>query len=303
MQDNKFKSGFVAIVGRPNVGKSTLMNNLIGKKVAIMSDKPQTTRNKITGVLTRPELQIVFIDTPGIHKPKTKLGEVMVGLAARSLKEVDLILYIVDSTAAIGKGDAMINETLNNAKLPIIIALNKIDSLNQQQILEKHVDWQGTGVSDTIIPISALESINLEKLIEVIGSHLEEGPQYYPDDMITDQPENMVVAEIIREKVLHLTRDEIPHSTAVVLDAMEERDNDIMYIDAIIYIERDSQKGIIIGKGGSMLKNIGQSAREEIEGLLNTKVFLDIRVKVKKNWRKEASHLKNMGYDTRFLKD
>ncbi|KUO51440.1 MAG: GTPase Era [Desulfitibacter sp. BRH_c19] len=303
MQDKKFKSGFVAIVGRPNVGKSTLMNNLIGKKIAIMSDKPQTTRNKITGVFTRPELQIVFIDTPGIHKPKTKLGEVMVGLTARSLKEVDLILYLVDSTAKIGKGDALINETLSNSKLPIIIALNKIDSLEKQQILEKHLEWQATGVSDTIIPISALENINLEKVIEVIGGHLEEGPQYYPDDMITDQPENMVVAEIIREKVLHLTRDEIPHSTAVVLDAMEERQNNMMYLDAIIYIERDSQKGIIIGKGGSMLKNIGQTAREEIEGLLNTRVYLDIRVKVKKNWRKEASHLKNMGYDTRFLKD
>lgn len=303
MQEKRIKSGFVAIVGRPNVGKSTLMNKLIGKKVAIMSDKPQTTRNKITGVLTRPELQIIFIDTPGIHKPKTKLGEVMVELTARSLKEVDLILYMVDSTAKIGKGDTSINETLANSKLPIIIALNKIDNLKQQEILEKHLDWQATGVSDIIIPISALADINLEKVIEVIGNHLEEGPQYYPDDMITDQPENMVVAEIIREKVLHLTRDEIPHSTAVVLDAMEERENNMMYIEAIIYLERESQKGIIIGKGGSMLKNIGQNAREEIEGLLNTKVFLDIRVKVKKDWRKKASHLKNMGYDTRFLKD
>ncbi|WP_028307592.1 GTPase Era [Desulfitibacter alkalitolerans] len=303
MHHKKMKSGFVAIVGRPNVGKSTLMNALIGKKVAIMSDKPQTTRNKITGVMTRPELQVIFIDTPGIHKPKTKLGEVMVGLTERSLKEVDLILYIVDAGAEIGRGDDFINQILINSKLPIIIALNKIDNLKEEEILGKILNWQSTGVSDLIIPISALKSINLERLVEVLGNHLEEGPQYYPEDMVTDQPENMVVAEIIREKVLHLTRDEIPHSTAVVLDAMEERDNNMIYIDAIIYLERDSQKGIVIGKGGAMLKQIGQSAREEIEGLLNAKIYLDIRVKVKKNWRKEASHLKNMGYDISLLQN
>jgi len=303
MDHKKIKSGFVAIVGRPNVGKSTLMNALIGKKVAIMSDKPQTTRNKITGVMTKPGLQVVFIDTPGIHKPKTKLGEVMVGLTERSLKEVDFILYIVDATAEIGEGDGFINQTLMNSKLPIIIALNKIDNLKEQEILEKVLSWQVIGVSETMIPISALQNINLDKLVEVIRNHLEEGPQYYPEDMVTDQPENMVVAEIIREKVLHLTRDEIPHSTAVVLDAMEERENDLIYIDAIIYLERDSQKGIVIGKGGAMLKQIGQLAREEIEGLLNAKVYLDIRVKVKKNWRKEVRYLQNMGYDTKLLKD
>lgn len=303
MHHKKMKSGFVAIVGRPNVGKSTLMNTLIGKKVAIMSDKPQTTRNKITGVMTRPELQVIFIDTPGIHKPKTKLGEVMVGLTERSLKEVDLILYIVDAGAEIGRGDDFINQILINSKLPIIIAVNKIDNLREQEILEKTVKWQSTGVSETIIPISALKSINLERLVEVLENHLEEGPQYYPEDMVTDQPENMVVAEIIREKVLHLTRDEIPHSTAVVLDAMEERDNNMIYIDAIIYLERDSQKGIVIGKGGTMLKQIGQLAREEIEGLLNAKIYLDIRVKVKKNWRKEVSYLKKMGYDISLLQD
>ncbi|MBS3970395.1 MAG: GTPase Era [Clostridia bacterium] len=303
MHHKKMKSGFVAIAGRPNVGKSTLMNALIGKKVAIMSDKPQTTRNKITGVMTRPELQVVFIDTPGIHKPKTKLGEVMVGLTERSLKEVDLILYIVDAAAEIGRGDDFINQILINSKLPIIIALNKIDNLKEQEILEKTVKWQSTGVSETIVPISALKSINLERLVEVLGNHLEEGPQYYPEDMVTDQPENMVVAEIIREKILHLTREEIPHSTAVVLDAMEERENNVIYIDAIIYLERDSQKGIVIGKGGTMLKQIGQFAREEIEGLLNARIYLDLRVKVKKNWRKEASHLKKMGYDISLLQD
>ena len=299
MQQKKMKSGFVAIVGRPNVGKSTLMNVLIGKKVAIMSDKPQTTRNKITGVMTRPNLQVVFIDTPGIHKPKTKLGEVMVGLTEKSLKEVDLILYIIDAPAEIGKGDDFINQTLINSKLPVIIALNKIDNLKEQETLEKIHSWQSTGVSDTIVPISALKSINLDKLVETIESYLEEGPQYYPEDMTTDQPENMVVAEIIREKILHLTKDEIPHSTAVVLDAMEERENNLIYIEAIIYVERDSQKGIVIGKGGAMLKQVGQLAREEIEGLLNAKVYLDIRVKVKKNWRKDGRHLKNMGYDVK----
>lgn len=303
MQYKKIKSGFIAIVGRPNVGKSTLMNALIGKKVAIMSDKPQTTRNKITGVMTRPGLQVIFIDTPGIHKPKTKLGEVMVGLTERSLKEVDLILYIVDATAEIGRGDQFINEILINSKLPIIIALNKIDSLKEEEVQEKIKNWQSINVSETIIPISALNGINLEKLVKVIESYLEEGPQYFPEDMVTDQPENMVIAEIIREKVLHLTRDEIPHSTAVVLDAMEERENNMIYIEAIIYLERDSQKGIIIGKGGTMLKQIGQLAREEIEGLLNARVYLDLRVKVKKNWRKEVSHLKKMGYDISLLRD
>jgi GTP-binding protein Era len=209
----------------------------------------------------------------------------------------------VDAAAEIGRGDDFINQILINSKLPIIIALNKIDNLKEQEILEKTVKWQSTGVSETIVPISALKSINLERLVEVLGNHLEEGPQYYPEDMVTDQPENMVVAEIIREKILHLTREEIPHSTAVVLDAMEERENNVIYIDAIIYLERDSQKGIVIGKGGTMLKQIGQFAREEIEGLLNARIYLDLRVKVKKNWRKEASHLKKMGYDISLLQD
>lgn len=302
MQEKKFKSGFVAIVGRPNVGKSTLMNNLIGRKIAITSDKPQTTRNKITGVLTRDEFQIVFIDTPGIHKPKTILGEVMAGLTERSLQEVDLILYIVDGTAEIGRGDGIINATLQKSTLPVIIALNKIDGLQEQDILDKELEWRSTEVSDTVIPISALKSINLEQLVKILEGYLEEGPKYYPDEMVTDQPENLVVAEIIREKVLYLTREEIPHSTAVVVDAMEERDNNLLYINAIIYIERDSQKGIVIGKGGSMLKSIGQAARKELEGIFNEKVFLDLRVKVRKNWRKNEAYLKNMGFDIKLKK-
>ncbi len=302
MKETRLKSGFVAIVGRPNVGKSTLLNNLLGKKVAIMSDKPQTTRNKITGVFTRENMQIVFIDTPGIHKPRTKLGEVMMSHTENSLKEVDLILYMVDATAKIGKGDQYINEILKNADLPIVIALNKIDNLTEQEVLEAHVSWQKAEVTDTIIPISALNKHNLDSVVNILYDLLPEGPKYYPDDMYTDQPENMVTSEIIREKVLHLTRDEIPHSVAVTVDDMEEQENDILYIAATIYVERDSQKGIIIGKGGSMLREIGKSARLELESLFNTRVFIDIRVKVRKNWRKNEIYLRNMGFDLKGLK-
>ncbi len=299
MESKNFKSGFVAIVGRPNVGKSTLLNNLIGKKVAIMSDKPQTTRNKIKGVLTKADYQAIFIDTPGIHKPKTKLGEFMVDSARSSLAEVDGILYLVDATAKISKGDNFINEMLLGFKKPVIIGLNKIDDMSEQDIKQIQNAWLTFGITDKVIPISALKGLNFEELLENIKMLLSEGPQYYPTDMITDQPENIVVAEIIREKILQLTRDEIPHSVAVVVDYMEERENNVLYINAIAYVERESQKGIIIGKNGSMLKEIGKSARLELEVILNIKIFLEIRVKLKKNWRKNESSLRNMGYHSK----
>ncbi|MEW6623560.1 MAG: GTPase Era [Bacillota bacterium] len=297
-----FKSGFTAIIGRPNVGKSTLLNTLIGKKIVIMSEKPQTTRNKITGVLTGSDFQIVFIDTPGIHKPKNKLGELMVELAENSIKDVDLILYLVDATAPIGKGDEFVNGILVNSKVPVIIGLNKIDNLTKEEIPRVKELWRQSGVTQKVVPISALQQINLDVLIEEIKVMLPEGPKYFPDDMVTDQPENLVVAEIIREKVLSFTMEEVPHSTAVVVESMEERANGILYVAATIYVERDSQKGIMIGKGASKIKEIGNAARVELEGILNTQIYLDLRVKVRKNWRKSDLDLRKMGYDPKFLK-
>ncbi|MCC0646979.1 GTPase Era [Clostridioides sp. ZZV15-6598] len=294
-----FKSGFVSIVGRPNVGKSTLMNNVVGEKIAIMSDKPQTTRNTIQAVYTDKETQIVFLDTPGIHKPKNKLGEFMVKAATEAFKNVDLILFVVDDSKKIGPGDRKIIEDLKSVKTPIILVVNKIDQLGQKDELFDIIKmYDREGIFKEIVPISALKGKNTDTLIKVIQNYLEEGPKYFPDYMITDQPERVLIAELIREKVLHYLNDEIPHGVAVEIEKMKARnDKEIVDVSAVIYCERDSHKGIIIGKNGRKLKGIGKSARQDIELLLGSQINLQLWVKVKENWRNLQNYINNFGYN------
>ncbi|MCC0635431.1 MULTISPECIES: GTPase Era [Clostridioides] len=294
-----FKSGFVSIVGRPNVGKSTLMNNVVGEKIAIMSDKPQTTRNTIQAVYTDEETQIVFLDTPGIHKPKNKLGEFMVKAATEAFKNVDLILFVVDDSKKIGPGDRKIIEDLKSVKTPIILVVNKIDQLGQKDELFDIIKmYDREGIFKEIVPISALKGKNTDTLIKVIQNYLEEGPKYFPDYMITDQPERVLIAELIREKVLHYLNDEIPHGVAVEIEKMKARnDKEIVDVSAVIYCERDSHKGIIIGKNGRKLKGIGKSARQDIELLLGSQINLQLWVKVKENWRNLQNYINNFGYN------
>lgn len=297
MDKKNYKSGFVSIIGRPNVGKSTLLNNVIGQKIAIMSDKPQTTRNKIQGVYTDNDAQIIFIDTPGIHKPKHKLGDFMMKVAYQTLREVDIVLFVVDAKEGFGKGDQYIIDQLENVKTPVFLVINKIDQIHPDDLFET-IDLYRTKYDfKEIIPISALQGNNVNTLKEQIIGYLEEGPQYYPADQVTDHPERFVVAELIREKALHLTREEIPHSIAVAIEQMKPRENgNTVYIGATIVVERSSQKGIIIGKQGSMLKEIGKRARTDIEALLGTKVFLELWVKVQKDWRNKATYLRDFGF-------
>ena len=292
-----FKSGFVAILGRPNVGKSTFLNHVMGQKIAIMSDKAQTTRNKIMGIYTTDKEQIVFIDTPGIHKPKTALGDFMVESAYSTLREVDTVLFMVPADEPRGKGDNMIIERLKQAKVPVILVINKIDKVHPDQLLEQIEDFRTQMDFKEIIPISALQGNNVSHLVDVLSDNLEEGFQYFPADQITDHPERFLVSEMIREKVLQLTREEIPHSVAVVIDEMKrDEDTDKIHIRATIMVERDSQKGIVIGKQGSMLKKIGTLARKDIEVMLGDKVFLETWVKVKKNWRDKKLDLADFGF-------
>lgn len=292
-----FKSGFVSIVGRPNVGKSTLMNNVVGEKIAIMSDKPQTTRNTIQAVYTDEEAQVVFLDTPGIHKPKNKLGEFMVKSATDAFKNVDLVLFVVDESKKIGPGDRKIIDDLKNIKTPVVLVLNKIDQLSEEELFDLMKMYNAEGVFEQIVPISALKGRNINELLKVIKSHLEEGPQYFPDYMITDQPERVLVSELIREKVLHYIHDEVPHGVAVEIERMKSRkDKEIVDISAVIYCERDSHKGIIIGKNGRKLKGIGKSARADIELLLGSQANLQLWVKVKENWRNLQNYVSNFGY-------
>ena len=292
-----FKSGFVSIVGRPNVGKSTLMNNVVGEKIAIMSDKPQTTRNTIQAVYTDEEAQVVFLDTPGIHKPKNKLGEFMVKSATDAFKNVDLVLFVVDESKKIGPGDRKIIDDLKNIKTPVVLVLNKIDQLSEEELFDLMKMYNAEGVFKQIVPISALKGRNINELLKVIKSHLEEGPKYFPDYMITDQPERVLVSELIREKVLHYIHDEVPHGVAVEIERMKSRkDKEIVDISAVIYCERDSHKGIIIGKNGRKLKGIGKSARADIELLLGSQANLQLWVKVKENWRNLQNYVSNFGY-------
>lgn len=295
-----FKSGFVSIVGRPNVGKSTLMNEMVGEKVAIMSDKPQTTRNTIQAVYTDEEAQIVFMDTPGIHKPKNKLGEVMVKSAEDAFKNVEAILFVVDDSNKIGKGDQMIIDSLKNSKVPKYLIINKIDRLKDNEDVLDLVDmYSELELFDEILPVSALKGYNISSIIKIIKSNLEEGPKYFPDYMVTDQPERILVAELIREKVLHYTNEEVPHGVAVEIESMKSReDKEIIDISAVIYCERSSHKGIIIGKNGRKLKGIGKSSREEMELLLGMKVNLKLWVKVKENWRNMQNFIDSFGINS-----
>ncbi|WP_298706310.1 GTPase Era [uncultured Veillonella sp.] len=296
-KDAHFKSGFVAVVGRPNVGKSTLINALIGDKIVIVSDKAQTTRNRIVCVYMDEKKQIVFMDTPGIHKPKHKLGEFMVKAAVDSLKEVEAVLFLVAGNEKRGPGDNFIIEQLKNVDVPVFLVINKIDTLTKEQVLETIVEYQNLYPFEGIIPISAREKDNIQEVLHVLEAVLPEGPQYFPDDMITDQPERLIIADIVREKILLKTREEIPHAIAVDVDEMKQRDDGTTYIRATIYCERDSQKGIIIGKKGSMLRELGAEARTDIERLLATKVYLDLWVKVKKDWRNKSGMLSEFGYE------
>ncbi|MBQ7760261.1 MAG: GTPase Era [Phascolarctobacterium sp.] len=294
---DKHYSGFAAIVGRPNVGKSTLTNGLIGEKIAIMSDRPQTTRNKIMCILNTDNAQIMFLDTPGIHKPHHKLGEYMVRTAESTLKEVDVILFVIDVSEKRGAGENYILELLEKVKTPVILVANKIDKLQDKSKLFNIInEYSALYNFAAVVPVSALEDKEFPGLVAEITKHLPEGPDYFPDDMITDQPERVIAGEMIREKVLLSTRDEVPHSIAVEVDEFKVRDNDDVYIRATIFVERDSQKGIVIGAKGSLLKKIGQQARKDIEALLGCKVFLELWVKVKADWRNKDKALKQFGY-------
>ncbi|MCR5201883.1 MAG: GTPase Era [Lachnospiraceae bacterium] len=295
--DKNFKSGFVCIIGRPNVGKSTLMNKVVGQKIAITSPKPQTTRNKIQTVYTSDRGQIIFLDTPGIHKAKNKLGKYMTGVAKNTLKEVDVVLWLVEPTTFIGAGEQHIAETLKGIKTPIILVVNKIDTVKQEELLPVIEAYKDVCEFSEIIPVSARTGENTDDLIKTIFAYLEEGPMYYDEDTITDQPERQITAEIIREKALRSLNDEIPHGIAVTIERMRERkDGSCMDIDASIVCERDSHKGIIIGKQGAMLKKIGSEARRDIETMVGMHVNLKLWVKVRKAWRDSDIMLKNFGY-------
>lgn len=296
MTNEGFKSGFVAIIGRPNVGKSTLLNRVVAQKIAIMSNKAQTTRNKIQGVYTTDTEQIVFIDTPGIHKPKTKLGDFMVETAYSALREVDAILFMVSADQPRGRGDDFIIERLQRAEAPIYLVINKIDTVHPDALLPIIDDYRQQLDFKEIVPISATEGNNVPRLLETLVEDMPEGPQFYPKDQVTDHPEYFIVSELIREKVLELTEQEVPHSVAVITESMQRDEFDKVHVQATIIVERDSQKGIIIGKGGKMLKNIGIKSRRDIENLLGNKVYLELWVKVQKNWRDKNKDLQNFGY-------
>ena len=301
MNEN-YKSGFVALIGRPNVGKSTLMNHLIGQKIAITSKKPQTTRNRIQTVYTSPEGQVVFLDTPGIHKAKNKLGEYMVQVAERTLKEVDVILWLVEPTTFVGAGERRIAQQLQELHLPVILIINKVDTVEKGEILQAIDVYRRLYEFDEIIPISALRNRNTGDIMNCIFKYLPYGPQYYDEDTVTDQPVRQIAAEIIREKSLHALDDEIPHGIAVAIDRMKDRGSgNLIDIDATIICEKDSHKGIIIGKQGAMLKKIGSNARYELEKMLDSKVNLKLWVKVKRDWRDSDFLIKNFGYDKKEL--
>ena len=297
------KSGFVALIGRPNVGKSTLMNTLIGQKIAITSNKPQTTRNRIQTVFTDERGQIVFLDTPGIHKAKNKLGEYMVKVSTRTLRDVDMVLWLVEPSIFIGEGDEHIFEILSSVNIPVILAINKMDSLKQKEdMLEVIAKYSSRMQFAEVVPVSALKGTNTDKLLDIIFKYLSEGPMYYDEDTVTDQPIKQIAAELIREKALRFLQEEIPHGIAVEIDTFNYRDSgDMVDIEAAIVCEKDSHKGIIIGKGGSMLKRIGTAARKDIEGLLESRVNLKLWVKVRPKWRDSDVQMKNFGYNPKDL--
>ncbi|MCR4397865.1 MAG: GTPase Era [Firmicutes bacterium] len=295
-----FRSGFAAIAGRPSVGKSTLLNRVVGQKVAIVSDKPQTTRNRIAGVLNEPGLQVVFVDTPGIHKPRHKLGEYMVTVAKRTLGDVDVVLFMVDGSTPPGPGDRYVADLLRRVTSPVILVLNKIDLLPGADGVLPHAEGYASLVNAReVIPASAATGFNVDRVVEVVAALMPEGPMYYPEGEVTDQPERFIARELIREKLLLLTREEVPHSVAVDVEEMSPRKGDLVYISASVYVERESQKRIVIGEGGRLLKEVGRLARLDIEALLGNRVYLDLWVKVKKDWRNTESVLRALGYDPR----
>lgn len=298
MNEKAFKSGFVTLIGRPNVGKSTLMNHLIGQKIAITSKKPQTTRNKIQTVYTCEEGQIIFLDTPGIHKAKNKLGEYMVNVAEQTLKDVDVVMWLVEPTTYVGAGEKHIAQQLEKTNLPVILVINKIDTIQKEEILQVIDTYRKLYDFAEIIPVSALRGMNTEDIITSLFKYMPYGPMFYDEDTVTDQPQRQIVAEVIREKALHALDEEIPHGIAVTIEKMRERKGqNIVDIEATIICERESHKGIIIGKQGTMLKKIGSNARYEIEKMLEEKVNLKIWVKVRKDWRDSDIQMKNFGYD------
>ncbi|MFL0267842.1 GTPase Era [Candidatus Clostridium radicumherbarum] len=291
-----FKSGFVTVIGRPNVGKSTLLNYIMGEKLSIVSSKPQTTRNNIQTILTKENFQMVFVDTPGIHKPRHKLGEYMVKMAKDTFKEVDEILFLTTPEIEIGKGDQLILEELKNLDIPVFLIVNKIDENSDDRIAQTIKNYSEHFNFTEVIPISAVKGKNVDTLLKIMEDYLPEGPKYYPDDMITDQQERFIVAETIREKALRLLSQEVPHGIAIEVITMKKDEKDIYNIEATILCEKDSHKGIIIGKGGEMLKKISTYARQDLEKILGTKVYLKLWVKVKKEWRDNSSMLKELGY-------
>ncbi len=293
-----FHSGFVALIGRPNVGKSTLMNCLIGEKIAITSHKPQTTRNKITAILTKDDFQCVFLDTPGMHKPKSKLGEYMQRSAETTFREVDLVLLLIEPTTEVPAMDSYVLERIRGVKTPVVLVINKIDTVERDTLLEVISTYRGLHDFAEVVPISAMKGRNTEELMKVIRKYLPEGPRYFPEDMVTDQPERQIAAEIIREKALYLLQDEVPHGIAVEISSMKKRpEQEMVDVQATIYCERESHKGIVIGKKGAMLKKIGSTARYDMERLLGSPIYLQLWVKVKKDWRDSDFLLKNFGYD------
>ena len=300
MIDNNFKSGYVSVVGRPNVGKSTLLNAIIGEKISAISSKPQTTRQNITFIHTDDDSQIIFLDTPGIQRPKNKLGEFMLTESKESINEADVITYIVDTSKKIGKAERSIIDILKEyeGKIPIILLINKVDTIKKDELLEIISMYAEEEIFNEIIPISAMKNDGVDVYIETLKKYLKPGPMYYPEDMITDKNERFIVAEIIREKGLRYLNEEVPHGLAISIEKFKKREDKNIYdIEANIYVERDSHKGILIGKGGSMLKRIGTEAREDAERLLNGKVNLQIWVKVEKNWRERDNLVKRFGYD------
>ena len=299
-QETKNKSGFVALVGRPNVGKSTLMNFLVGQKVAITSNKPQTTRNKISGIYTTDDMQVVFVDTPGIFKPHLELDDYMDKASLSSLKDVDLILFMVEPEK-MGRGDEYIIEQFKKVNVPILLLINKVDQVNPNELLPIIDEYHKLDVFKEFLPISATQGIGIADLIEVLREYLPEGPDYYDPEQITDRPEYFMVAELIREQILKLTAEEVPHAAAVWVERMNQHENNKLQIEVTIYVEKSGQKGIIIGKGGAMLKQIGIKSRKQIEELLGEKVNLKLWVKVQRNWRSDPRFLKQIGYNSKDL--
>lgn len=296
MTENVFHSGYVSIVGRPNVGKSTLLNSILGEKLVITSDKPQTTRNRIQGIHNMPGAQIVFIDTPGVHRARSSFNRIMVDVALSSIGEVDLVLFVVEATRPFGDKEKIVLEALRGTKIPVILVLNKIDLLTKDALLETIRKCSEVYPFREIFPVSALKGQGVERLLELVKSTLPEGEPYFPDDILTDLPERFVVAEMVREKVFRLTQEEIPYSVAVTIDSFKEKPDGLVAVAATIHVERDSQKGIVIGKGGRMLKRIGTEARKEIENFLQTRVFLELFVKVSRDWSENRKMLEEFGY-------